>query len=252
MKLDYTLDEHGMASRAALGVIVLQADETLEPEFAPLFDLPGVALYHSRVPCAVEINPENLNRSKRDLPRAAALLPGARPLDVVAYACTSGTTVIGIETVAALLREAHPEARVTNPVTALLAACEALGIRRLGFLTPYLPEVSAAMRALLEENGLEISTFGSFEQQSDRAVARISSASVKEAVQAVAGDGTVDAVFASCTNLRSFAIIDEMEAQIGKPILTSNLVLAWHIGHLAGLGGELNGPGRLFRAQRVG
>lgn len=246
MKLNYTLDG-GIANRAGLGVIVLQADETLEPELGPLFAIDGVALYHARVPCANEITPETLRRSKQDLPVTAALLPTARPLDVVAYACTSGTTVLGMEAVAAALHSAHPDAAVTNPVLALIEACSALGLRKIGFLTPYLPVVSQAMRALLEENGLEIATFGSFEQESDRAVARISHRSVINAVAAVAGDDTVDAVFASCTNLRSFAIIDLMEAEIGKPVLTSNLVLAWHMAQLAGLSGEVRGPGRLFR-----
>lgn len=248
MRLPYTLDENGMAARAALGVIVLQSDETLEPELGPVFAREGVAFYHSRVPSANEVTPETLMRMKQDLPLAASLLPTAHPLDVVAYACTSGTTIIGIDAVAEAIHASHPQAQVTNPFISLLAACEHLGVRRLGFVTPYLPSVSIVMRGLLEEHGLEVAAFGSFEQESDRAVARIAHASVISAVETIAREADADAVFASCTNLRSFAIVDEIERRINRPMLTSNLVLAWHMAKLAGLSDEINGPGRLMRS----
>ena len=39
----------GIAARAAIGVIVLATDQTLEHEFRRLLDVPGVAFYESRV-----------------------------------------------------------------------------------------------------------------------------------------------------------------------------------------------------------
>ena len=102
------------------------------------------------------------------------------------------------------------------------------------------------MQALLEAHGLEIVAFGSFEQESDHAVARISTRSVVDAIDALAAGGEVDAVFASCTNLRTFPVIEKAEKRIGKPVISSNQALAWHMLHLAGLAEEATGPGRLF------
>ncbi|MEE1555253.1 MAG: Asp/Glu racemase, partial [Alphaproteobacteria bacterium] len=76
MKLPFILDQ-GMASQAAFGVIVLQADETLEAEFAGLFDRPGLALYHTRIPSGAEVTAETLADMERELPRAVSLLPTA-------------------------------------------------------------------------------------------------------------------------------------------------------------------------------
>jgi maleate isomerase len=247
MKLDYDLDG-GACGRAAFGVVVLQSDETLEVEFAPLFQDAGIGLYHSRIPFADAVNPDTLSEMKANLPRSVSLFPSATPLDVIAYACTSGTTVIGIEAVENAVRSIQPQAKVTNPVSALLAACTHLGVRRLGFLTPYLPAVSTAMQKLLISHGLEVEEVASFEQESDRAVARIALSSVLDAICRV-GDGDVDAVFTSCTNLRTFPVIEEAERRIGKPVLTSNQVLAWHMLELAGLAVETEGPGRLFAAR---
>ena len=50
----------------------------------------------------------------------------------------------------------------------------------------------------------------------------------------------------SCTSLRALQIIPQAEAALGKPVISSNQALAWHMMRLAGLA---NGPinaGRLF------
>lgn len=252
MKLPFTLDK-GIAAKAAFGVIILQADETLEAEFRTVFDQPGWALYHSRIPSALEVTPETLQAMEAALPHSASLLPGATPLDVVAYACTSGATVIGTGKIAALIRGQHPEAATTDPITATIAACAHLGVKNIGFVTPYIAEVSDAMRALLESNGLSIPVFASFEQSEEAVVARISTQSVCDAICAVGKSDKVDAVFASCTNLRSFEILDQAEASIGKPVITSNQALAWHMLQLAGQTAPRDGcgPGRLFRSQSI-
>ncbi len=248
MKLPFTSDQ-GIAARAAFGVIVLQADETLEAEFAGLFDEPGLALYHTRIPSGAEVTPETLQKMERDLPRAASLLPAAGALDVVAYACTSGATIIGPEKVADAIQTAHPKAKTTDPLSAVIAACRQLGIKRLGVVSPYVAEVCAAMNDLLERNGLTIAAFGSFEQSEEAAVARITPQSVQDAICAVGRDDGVDAVFASCTNLRTFEVIDRAEAAIDKPVITSNQALAWHMLTLANLDTHGMGPGMLLRSR---
>lgn len=43
-----------------------------------------------------------------------------------------------------------------------------------------------------------------------------------------------EAIFFSCTNLRTFDIIEELEAQLGKPVLSANQVTIWSMLRLAG------------------
>ena len=65
MKLDFQTDD-GIGTRANLGVIVLETDETLEHEFSRIMNLHGVALYHSRIPMVPEIRPDTLARMEQD------------------------------------------------------------------------------------------------------------------------------------------------------------------------------------------
>ena len=241
MKLSFDSD-NGACAAGAFGLIVLQTDLTMEPELASVFG--GYGLYHARIPNAPDVTPATLAAMQNEMPRTAALLPPE--VGVIGYGCTSGATVIGPERVSALIRQEHPQAEATNPISAILAACAHLSVRKLGFVTPYIAEVSAAMRGRLEQAGLEIAGFGSFEQAEDRVVAGIAERSTLAAMEQVAAMGHCDAIFASCTNLRSFGIIEQAEAATGVPVLTSNLALAWHMLRLAGQETAGRGPGTLF------
>jgi len=57
----------------------------------------------------------------------------------------------------------------------------------------------------------------------------------------------VDAIFLSCTNLRTLDVIAPIEERIGKPVLSSNLVLSWHMCRLAQIGQMPEGFGKLMR-----
>jgi maleate isomerase len=64
------------------------------------------------------------------------------------------------------------------------------------------------------------------------------------------GRGACDAVFVSCTNLRTFGILPQAEDQLGKSVVSSNQALCWHLLRLSGIGpdhpeGAL-GPGQLY------
>ncbi|MDC0659571.1 aspartate/glutamate racemase family protein [Leisingera sp. SS27] len=251
MKLPYDTDA-GIGSRATLGVIVLETDETLEPEFSRMMAQPGVALYHSRIPMVPEVRPETLAQMQADLPASAQLFPSTPDFDVIGYGCTSASTVIGSSKVAEAVQTVLPNAKVTDPLAAIIAAGKALGAARFGFVTPYLPEVSAQMRAKLEAAGFDIAGFGSFEQMDDRVVARISESAIAEAAAQVAGQEDCDAIVISCTNLRCLRIIPGIEAQTGVPVISSNQALGWHMLRLAGVTDPQPQFGKLFTLPLAG
>lgn len=241
----------GIGRRAKLGLIVLETDQTIEPELRGLLDIDGLALYHTRVPSDPEVTSETLARMEAELPRTAGLLPVAVGLDVVGYGCTSGSTVIGEDKVAEAVRtglgEKYVELPVTNPLTSVKAALHALKARRIGFVTPYLPEVTGAMRRHLEAHGFEIPMVASFNQSEEEIVARITPASIRDAVLKVGRAIDCDAVFVSCTNLRAASVIEACEGELGKAVVSSNLALAWHMLRLAGIADSLPNRGQLFR-----
>jgi len=240
---DFDLD---MQAKSCLGLIVLQADETIEQDFRRL--LPADAkLYVSRVPSGLEVTRETLSQMENHIPISAGLFPDAVDFDAIGYGCTSGTSVIGCDRVHVLVRAGARTKSVTEPVSALIAACSELGVRRLAFLSPYLESVSDGLCNLLRESGLEIPVFGSFNVAEEAKVARISTGSVIEAALALVDQVEVDAIFLSCTNLRTLDVIAPIEERIGKPVLSSNLVLSWHMCRLAQIGQMPEGFGKLMR-----
>ena len=246
MKLSFTTDG-GIGNKATLGLIVLQTDETIESEFAKVLPKEGVALYHSRIPMCNEVNSDTLKQMQMDIPTSASLLPPALKFDVIGYGCTSGATVIGPQAVCDAIHQAHPEARVTDPLSAIIAACETLNVKKLAFLTPYVAEVSAQMRERLEESDRCVVAFASFEESEDRVVAKISETSILSAIESVASQAECDAVIVSCTSLRMTGIVEEAEARIGKPVISSNLAMAWHMMLLAKLPQTQGKFGQLFK-----
>jgi maleate isomerase len=233
-----------IGSRAVLGLIVLQSDETLEPDMQRIFAAQDIAVYVSRVPSGIEVTPDTLAAMEAELPRAAGLFPPSLQFDTIAYGCTSGATVIGPERVARAVRSAADVAQVTNPLSAVIAGLTALGTPRIGLLSPYIASVTTPMEAAFAVQDITVAQSVTFDESEDAKVARIDPESIYEAALE-AGRGDVQAVFLSCTNLRTLDIIPRLEDTLGKPVVSSNQALAWHMARLSGID-EALGPGRLW------
>jgi len=234
--------------RPRLGLIVLQADETIEGEFPALVE--GRAAVHvSRVPSGREVTRDTLSAMAGALPAAAGVFPDGARFDCIGYACTSGASVIGSARVAELVGAVADTRAVTDPVRALVAACDALAVRRLALLSPYVAEVSDGLRAVLADSGIETPVFGSFNVAEEAKVARIDAASLVSAACALAQDSRVETVVLSCTNLRTRDIVAEIEDRCGKPVLTSTQALAWHMARLAGLPALASRYGRIMASE---
>lgn len=239
----------GAGERARLGLLVLESDQTMEWEFRDLTHLPGVSVYHARLKNDVTVTPDTLAAMERQLPVAARLLPEYLGLSAIGYGCTSGATIIGEERVAEIIASVHPGVPATNPLTAAKAAFAALGVSRLGLLTPYTPDVTEAMQARFDKAGISVRVVGSFYENSDEVVGRVDAASILKGAISVGSSDDVDGVFISCTSLRACLAIPEAERVLNKPVTASNHAMAWHLLRLAGIADVNAQTGRLFQTQ---
>ena len=237
----------GIAGRARLGLIVLASDFTIEHEWrAILGGLPGVALYQSRILNDTQITPETLRAMEPRIASATGVILPGSPLDVVAFGCTSASMAIGEEKVFDRIREARPDAKCTTPITAAFAAFRALNAKRIGVLTPYRADVNRIVAGYIKARGFEVPVFGSFNEQDDSIVARITPAAIRHGVKTIVSRGAVDAVFVSCTSVRLAEAARDIEAETGIPITSSNHAMAWHALRLAGVADVMPQWGRLF------
>ncbi len=244
--LPFVLDE-GVGARAAIGLIVLSSDQTIEHEFRQLLGIDGVALFQSRIRMDNRVTPETLKAMEAGITDATDLILPGMALDVVAFACTSASMLIGEEQVFEQIRKARPQTRPTTPITAVFAALKAFGTKRIALLTPYRNDVNQQIRAYIEARGVEVAAMGSFEEEDDRRVCRISESAIKTAAIELGREPGVEAVFVSCTSLRLAGVVEEIETAIGKPVTSSNHALGWHCLRLAGIDDRRAGLGRLFQ-----
>ncbi len=236
------------ANRNPLGFIILQTDLTLESDIIKILPQANIEYHISRIANEKKVTKETLALMEQNISHSAALLSPSLGVKSIAYGCTSGATIIGEENVAALVQKPHPNMPVTNPITALIVALKLLNIKNIGLLTPYIAEVSQSMIALLNQNKITVKAFSSFEQSDDHVVASISEQSVKVAILDMDkehGD-KIEAYFASCTNLHSFRVIDEIEKITNKHMFSSNQVLIWHNMRLANYNYQPQKFGKLF------
>lgn len=239
--------DSGIASRARIGLIVLATDFTIEHEWRKIMaGLDGVALYESRILNDAQITPETLRAMEPRIASATdVILPGST-LDVVAYGCTSASMAIGEDKVFEKIRTVRPGAKCTTPITAAFAAFHALKAKRIGVLTPYRADVNRIVADYIRARGFDVPVFGSFNEQDDGVVSRITPASIRKSVATLLDTAEVDAVFVSCTSVRLAEAAADIEAEIGIPITSSNHAMAWHALRLAGVGDSLPQWGRLF------
>src|SRR3984885_4383224 len=236
----------GLGWRAAIGLVVLATDQTMEHEFRALIRAPGVAFYESRALNDNEITPETVRAiGPRIAPSLELILPSLK-LDVVGFGCTSATMTLGEDAVFAEIHKVRPGVACTTPVTGALAAFRALGAKGIGLLTPYSREINANLVKYFNGRGVDIAAVATFDRQDDREAARISVASIEAAAEKMAAAPGVDAIFVSCTSLRVAEAVAGIERRAGVPVTSSNHAMAWHCLRLAGIEDEAPEAGRLF------
>lgn len=173
---------------------------------------------------------------------AASLLPSAPP-SVIGFACTTGAVRLGAPRLRAAFARPGCTIMAADPIHAALAACRAMGLRRIALISPYDEEQSRMVAGALSSQGLDIPWLGHFDA-TDADITSISAESIRAAARS-AKVHRPDAIFLSCTGLRAVPLIDELESELEIMVLTSLQLLAWQMATLLRL--HPAGPGRLMR-----
>ena len=237
------LDDRALNKR--IGLIILATDHTTEPDFARIVASGSTGIYVTRVPYANPVTPDNLRAMQPSLTAAANLILPDEEVDVVMYSCTAASVVIGDHEIEAAIRAAKPAAAVVTPTAAGVRGLKALGAQRISILTPYTIATSRPMADYFAGLGFAIDRFTCLGLTDDREMARIAADEIVSfAREAMAPQS--DALFVSCTAVRAAGVAADIEAAIGKPVVTSNLATAWMCLRLCGDTGSRPELGRLM------
>jgi maleate isomerase len=231
--------------RGHLGFVLISNEAVIEDDLKMMAP-PGVGIHFTRAAMPNECTVDSLASMEAGLAEAASnLLPG-RHVEVVCYACTSGSVVIGEERVAEELKRGAPDSKTTSLVTGVIAGLRAMEARRIVIATPYLDEINALEADYFVARGFDVLDIQGLQLTYDTDMNRVTPAFLADFAEAI-DRPDAEAVFISCGGIRGIEAIEETERRVGKPVITSNQAMFWHCLRLAGIDDRIEGYGRLFR-----
>jgi len=135
---------------------------------------------------------------------------------------------------------------VFNASEADHAALRAFGASRVAVVTPFNAEVDQRVKANVEDAGFEGVAIKGTEAPSLPAICETPLDEVRAVFRHVA-KADCDAILQVGTALPVTALIEDLETELGKPIVACNAAVYWQTLRAAGLTDDVAGYGRLFR-----
>jgi maleate isomerase len=237
-----------MGWRTRIGFLVPPGNPTVEPEMTELAPT-GVSVHFTRLSASgaagTHTGQEERNRSHiASLDEATRLLAMVSP-QVIVLAHTATSYTLGREAEEELVRRQESTSR-TRFVTAfgsVLEALTSLNIRRIAYATPYDTDLTERGRAHLTQHGFDVVKVARlegvrsiYEETAERAYAVGKQADRPEA----------EAVFLSGTGMPTLAMLQVLEDDLGKPVVSAASAMMWNALRIAGVRAPRQGYGRLL------
>lgn len=240
--------------RGRVGLIVVGPNLNPTPEIARMLPL-GIQVRETRIHMEPRVDVEECMKLGQRLPEATVLIaeglvsPILGNNSAIAFACTAGSLVGGpgwdkkeIE----MMAGKSSGIPCTTTTTSADEAMKWLDLRRIVIASPYIEEVNQKFREFYTASGFEVLNVAGL---GIRDLYEMGATSPGQAylVAREAWVPEADGVFIACTNFRCSDIIDELERDLGKPVVTANQATAWNLLRMLGNNDPVEGYGLLLR-----
>jgi len=231
--------------RARIGLIYPAPGITGEIEFHQMAP-EGVAVCTTRIPLE-QTTPESLIKMADYIEEASVLLSQAK-VDVIAFGCTSGSLIKGAgydkEIIGKIENLVHIPAITT--ATSVIEGLKAMRMEKIVVVTPYSDEVNQKEKLFLESHSFKVQDIRGLGILNPVEMANVEPGVIYKLAKGMISD-TADGVFISCTGLGIINIIEMLECDIRKPVITSNQATMWAALRRAKVRGKIRGYGQLLQ-----
>jgi len=231
-------------SRATFGMLLPSVNTIAEPQITAMLP-PGVSLHTTRL--RLRGDAELLGMLDR-LEEATALIADAA-VDRIIFHCTAVSTY-SPEIVEEITRRIAAVTAIPLTITseAIVAALRAFDASRIVLVTPYKQATNDREVRFLAHHGITVTRERGLGIESGADMIRVEPETWYREVLAMR-DPRADAYFISCTAVRSAEVIEALETELDRPVITSNQGMLWGALRAAGIGDRVSGFGRLLRDQ---
>jgi maleate isomerase len=212
-----------------IGLIAVHVDDVVEQDFSDLAcAIPDVTFYTSRYEMAPFDDDAMLDINATRISDATRLLVPLTPLEVIVFACASGTAALGFERVKECISEASPyDVAVVSPLNASIEACKRLSIERLAVVSPYNESLNNKLLKWFDNAGITVTSVVSLPVEEYPHFGAMPPEVVAATVTRAFEDVRPDAVLVSCTGVRALSAVKVLENLLGVPVMTSNQCMFW-------------------------
>jgi maleate isomerase len=226
-------------------MLIPSSNTSIEREY-PAWMPPALSFHFARL-TMTRLDAEGMAEQLADMRRAVASLRDAR-VDAVLLCQTAASYWMGRDWDTAIrsdMAEWSGAPALTAAAT-VLDALAALGARRVAFAAPFPAEIGEASLRYLDASGIEVvnSAFG--ELRDNFAIAEMAREDVLD-LALRADHPQADVLLMPGGNMPCLALAEEIEARIGKPMVSTNQAGMWALLSLFGLPDCVAGAGWLLR-----
>ncbi len=230
-----------------IGLIIPSSNRLTEPQFhryAP----PEVGVHVTRLRMTGKWH-KPLRELKEAISEASRALSDVKP-GIIVFHCTASSMEEGLQGEAAVI-ELIQEASGCRAITtgqAITQAFRHLGIKKLVVISPYMKKTNEHEIQYLREAGFEvIHDFGLGLAGGDEYIT-VTPEQWKGIVTANSRSES-EGCLLSCTNTSMIEVIEDLEGELLKPVVTSNQATLWACLRILGVDSRPKGLGRLFECQ---
>lgn len=228
-----------------VGLLVPSSNTTVEPEFYRALPA-GVTLHTARL-FLTQITPDSILRMVEDLETQSRHLASA-DVDVIVLGATAPSFLKGLGYDRELIGkiEAATGKRATTTSTALIEAIRHLNVSRVVLGSAYDDRVNAIAKSFLEASGVTVLDAKGLGVVDNLVVGRLGAETAYDLARKV-DRADAEAIVLACTNWKTMEVIDRLEQELGKPVVSTTQASIWAALRMIGGIDSVPGYGRLLR-----